>query len=597
MALLALALIAPGSAVAEAPVVEPVIPDGSIAGVVTDSHSASPLGGATVIAYSYNAKKGLWSQKAKALSAADGSYDLVVAPGAYRLLFSRPGYVTECFDNVTGGLEAGTDVIVSSNAVTAASAALSTPFFIDGLSVSINGIANVQLSWNPIGGVGPYTVERAYAADFSDAVVLGSALVPFFTDEAPYNRYVNYRVTDVTGQPVSAQTLVRAGSGSVDDPFLVRSLDDLANITSISYWSHYLQIADIDASPTSDPGSRYYNNGAGWTSIGPWRFAGSYDGAGRSITGLYANNSYGAGLFGQMYGSPVIRNVNLIGCDIRGGQNVGGIAQRGVGLIENCVVDGHVAGVYSTGGICGTVSSGTTVTISGCIFRGSVDGERITGGILGNAASSVVVKDCVVDANVTATDLYCGGVVGWTNLAYGYPDTYRYRGTIDGCVVGGRIEGGCGTGGVVGWMTGTDISRTSVEADVYCSNSQVGGLVGDAYYSNTIRDCAVSGSVASVYSSDVGGLVGALFDGSLIADSCFYGTLPGARWSGGITSYMGSACSIESCYFDAELAPAGVNGFGSPRTTAEMQDPATFAGWDFASTWNAPSAGVYPTLQ
>ena len=73
---------------------------------------------------------------------------------------------------------------------------------------------------------------------------------------------------------------------------------------------------------------------------------------------------------------------------------------------------------------------------------------------------------------------------------------------------------------------------------------------------------------------------------------------------GGLVGNNGG--TITQSYFDtvttgqnAAIGNGSVNG-GIGLTTSQMQNPAnyatTYAGWDFANVWSAPSAGYYPQL-
>lgn len=77
-----------------------------------------------------------------------------------------------------------------------------------------------------------------------------------------------------------SQTAVRpSGSGTAGDPYVVSSLDNLAWIQTTAndtaWGSHYVQTANIDATPTSG-----WNSGMGLSPIGnlATQFSGTYNG-------------------------------------------------------------------------------------------------------------------------------------------------------------------------------------------------------------------------------------------------------------------------------------------------------------------------------
>ncbi|MBU0561737.1 MAG: hypothetical protein KKG93_19470, partial [Bacteroidetes bacterium] len=93
--------------------------------------------------------------------------------------------------------------------------------------------------------------------------------------------------------------------------------------SSTRWAASYTQTADIVASSTSS-----WNSGAGWTPIGnaTTSFAGSYNGQGHIISGLFINRpSTGyIGLFGST-SSSTIQNLGVTGVNITGQFNVGGL--------------------------------------------------------------------------------------------------------------------------------------------------------------------------------------------------------------------------------------------------------------------------------
>ena len=81
---------------------------------------------------------------------------------------------------------------------------------------------------------------------------------------------------------------------------------------------------------------------------------------------------------------------------------------------------------------------------------------------------------------------------------------------------------------------------------------------------------------------------------------------PGAAAAGGLIGSITGTGAITASYWDTDTS-ARTNAIGSGTssgiaglTTGQMQAPAnfasTYAGWDFATVWSAPSAGYYPQL-
>ena len=111
--------------------------------------------------------------------------------------------------------------------------------------------------------------------------------------------------------------------------------------------------------------------------------------------------------------------------------------------------------------------------------------------------------------------------------------------------------------------------------------AMAGGLIGSHSSTGTVTQTYATGSRARVSTSGTavaGGLIGSVTGTAAITSS---------YWD---TDTSGRANAVGSG------AGTGITGL----TTSQMQDPAnyasTYAGWDFATVWSAPSAGYYPQL-
>src|SRR6056297_1734747 len=174
-----------------------------------------------------------------------------------------------------------------------------------------------------------------------------------------------------------------AGSGTEQDPYQIETLENLywLAITNSAWDKHFIQVADIDASPTTG-----WDNDSGFIPIAKGNvFRGSYNGKGHSIHGLYINRP-GINLLAlfewvdnnSRIDSLSVRNVNISGTDMYGG----GIAGINSGIINHC-------------------SS-----------SGSISGNEIIGGLVGNNYGTIKnsYSTCTVDANGSLN--YAGGLVG-----------------------------------------------------------------------------------------------------------------------------------------------------------------------------------------
>jgi hypothetical protein len=185
------------------------------------------------------------------------------------------------------------------------------------------------------------------------------------------------------------------GDGSVANPYVVNSAEDLDNVRYYRT-SHFVQSNHIDF------------GGSEFAPIGhtSFPFTGSYDGGQYLISNLRIN-SVGNDMVGLFsFNGGTIRGVNLLNATISGDNNVGGIAGLNIGTIEKSRVNATITGVTDVGGIVG-VNQG-------------------------------VVRDSSNIGNVTATKYYVGGIAG---INYGeINDTYNL----------GKITGGTYVGGISG---------------------------------------------------------------------------------------------------------------------------------------------------
>jgi hypothetical protein len=234
---------------------------------------------------------------------------------------------------------------------------------------------------------------------------------------------------------------------------------------------------DIDASTTSG-----WNDGAGFLPIGEnfaKSFVGVFDGLGHKVNGLVINRptTEYVGLFGYSINA-IVRNVGLVGGNVNGKNNVGGIAGYIEGVDSNCYYSGIVSGIDSVGGIAGV--NGAVIVNS--YSTGTVSGSNYVGGLVG------------------------GNYIGAISNSYA---TSSILGTSDS------------TGGLVGFnFFNSNISNSYATGSVNGSSS-IGGLVGDNFFSSITNSYSI-GNVNGT--TNVGGLVG-LNDSELSVTNSFWDTL------------------------------------------------------------------------
>jgi hypothetical protein len=172
-------------------------------------------------------------------------------------------------------------------------------------------------------------------------------------------------------------------------------------------------------------------------------------------------------------------------------------------------------------------------------------------GLFGKIGATAILQDLGVEDVHLSGKLCVGGLLAENN------------GLIRRCYVTGTVAGSSFVGGMIG------DNRTVME---YCyaqvavtGSSSVGGFAGVSFTSPTYRRCYSTGTVSG--SSQVGGFIGGL---------------------------IGSQ-TVTNCYWDTQSSGIATSNGGTGKTTAQMQQQATFVGWDFATIWSITS-GDYPRL-
>jgi len=286
--------------------------------------------------------------------------------------------------------------------------------------------------------------------------------------------------------------------------------------------------------------SGLWNTATGFVPVGnaTINFTGNFNGNGYTISGLTINRPSASeiGLFGFSGGT--LSNVGLVGGNVTGQNDVGGLAGSNSGTITNA---------YSSG----TVADNPSGNLGGLVGYNT--------GIITNAYSTGTV-------NGSGNSSYNGGLVG-----------FNYRGTISNAYSTAAVtdSGGGYSGGLVGENSGTIINAYSTGAVTASGSANVvGGLVGANY--GSITHAYSTGLVSGVDSS--GGLVGKN-----------YSTVNGTFWdtttSGLATSAAGTGMSTADMQTQANFTSAtNANGNVNPH-------------WDFTNTWVMVDGHTYPYLQ
>ncbi len=336
-------------------------------------------------------------------------------------------------------------------------------------------------------------------------------------------------------------------------------------------------------------------------SAGYTPFAGTFDGAGYTVSGIYtgsltaaANTATVQGLFGVVTGT--VKNVTVSGCITAKMVAAGVVAYLNGGTVENCTnnavvfVDGGTTPNGGTengtkragaaGGIVGNAMTGSA--ISGCTNTADIlcvnanKGGR-SGGILGliDGSYAVTIQNCQNSGDVVAYQ-YAGGIVGgsWSSSA-----------PISGCKNTGKIRATSGGSAYVGGITAYSLSNIT-----NCYNTGDYGITIDGTYGDK---CAHMGGIVS-------DLSGAYVINCYNTGTNFYSaakTTSATRSSyGGIcgTGYGTSASSkITNCYTtvnEGEDLTAGVVTLASKVSAADLGNGFLDSCPNPVLTWETPAA-------
>ena len=211
-----------------------------------------------------------------------------------------------------------------------------------------------------------------------------------------------------------------------------------------------------------------------WTPIGDGdnRYAGTFDGKGYTVSGLYVNNEdqdY-VGMFGYVrYGR--VKNVGVIDSYFKGLSYVGGIAgsYAGIELINCFNASTIVGGQFYAGGITGNSSADH---LKNCYNLGSVSGKTYVGGIVGNVSDYYAyVEDCYNLGSVSG-DSNVGGIIGMPHSTDRMLNCYY--------LIGCAVEYGVTQNGMGDDTPDTEGSTTGMPMEAFVSG-EVAYKLGEAW--------------------------------------------------------------------------------------------------------------------
>lgn len=389
----------------------------------------------------------------------NGAY--TVAAGTYAYTVSKFGYETE-----TGSITVNADV---NKTVTLSELASCT------LTFAVTPAENAKVTvTHPVGGTIKPETDGGYK------LYLGETYA-YTVTKADYIP-VHGSITAAEDKTLSF-TLTYAGEGW-DGTAKTAPTQDKNGVYQIGTAAELAWFADaVNKGGTTISGKLTANinlNGKTWTAIGTDsnKFAGTLDGDNYTVSGLAVTG----GLVYYLSANGTVKSL-CVDCAIDGTSNVGGIADKSEGRIENCLVSGYIKGgddvIFGVGGIVGHGVAGNV--ISGCVST----------------------ADILFKYSRYAVQNGAGGIVGYT------------YGTVENCYFAGNVH----------------TNAKSVSAGGF------GGLVGCARSNAVMKDCYTVGAVTGPESS-FGAVVGKVNSGATITNCAYLDTVAPQAAADGTTSGM-----------------------------------------------------------
>lgn len=389
----------------------------------------------------------------------NGAY--TVAAGTYAYTVSKFGYETK-----TGNITVSADV---NETVTLSELASCT------LTFAVTPAENAKVTvTHPVGGTIKPEANGGYK------LYLGETYA-YTVTKADYVP-VHGSITAAEDKTLSF-TLTYAGEGW-DGTAKTAPTQDKNGVYQIGTAAKLAWFADaVNKGDTTISGKLTANinlNDKAWTAIGTDsnKFAGTLDGDNYTVSGLAGTG----GLVYYLSANGTVKSL-CVDCAIDGTSNVGGIADKSEGRIENCLVSGYIKGgddvIFGVGGIVGHGVAGNV--ISGCVST----------------------ADILFKYSRYAVQNGAGGIVGYT------------YGTVENCYFAGNVH----------------TNAKSVSAGGF------GGLVGCARSNAVMKDCYTVGAVTGPESS-FGAVVGKVNSGATITNCAYLDTVAPQAAADGTTSGM-----------------------------------------------------------
>ncbi len=353
--------------------------------------------------------------------------------------------------------------------------------------VSPSNAADKSVTWSITSG-------SSYASISSDGTLTAKAAGSVTVKASANDGSGKSGTFTVTVKAVS--TAMWEGSGTKADPYLIRNLTDLQNISKVTDKSGYYfkQTADIDVSSVD-----------GWPEIGteskPFRH--HYDGDGHKIKNIYFKESGGLVSYAK---NATFKNIK----------------------IENATADSNTDRYSYLGAIVGF---GLNCSFSKCTVSVDFDVSfNSVGGIIGYAKldknQTELLVDCHAEGSISGAE-GTGGLIGYIDDAYDgeyYSSSATPKAAVKDCSADVTVNGlSESAGGLIGRSFGVYVEHCSATGDVTVNNMYAGGLIGYASYACKVAYCYATGDITCTTNKQyggafAGGLIGQMFSEVVVHD-------------------------------------------------------------------------------
>jgi len=382
------------------------------------------------------------------------------------------------------------------------------------------------------------------------------------------------------------------GEGTVDDPFVIKTVHDLCNLSAVLSTGNpnYVKLAnDIDMSGVTT-----------WTPINNDRTLENikeihFDGKNHTISN-FKPTSVTAGIggdqasfFGILYGS--CSNLNIVGANIdqptmsTTAVLAGSVGYNGRGDLETNIENVHVSGsVTANKVVAGFAANFKNAKFKNCSADVDVKAaDKHVGGFVArcdDAGCTAYFENCYATGNVSSTgDGSSKAASRFVGGFYGGNDKDANM-TFTNCYATGNVEGDYQNGAFIAYLNGGTVTITDCYATgkvTYLaggkSGRHIGGIVGVTKGKLNITRCYFAGSLVSGLGEAVGGVLGLAAANSevTISNSFSIGDLTATTTDvGGMIgdNKDSKSLTIENCYASGTLTGANAGGMIGKNTKA-----------------------------